>query len=116
MGQHIMNNNMQYPLGHDYNPSAEPSAQFQWWSKSAAGLILGFTFALAINGIFAWLGPNGIEVGSNNPINLWIVISMWAMVFSTCYLFKTGLQAWYWLSTANVIAYLLNLLTKMTLS
>ena len=111
-----MNNNIQQTLIPDYNPQQEASAQFQWWSKSAAGLVLGFTFALAINGIFAWLGPNGLEVGSSNPINLLIVISMWAMVFSTCYLFKTGLQAWYWLSTANVIAYLLNLLTKMILS
>lgn len=111
-----MNNNIQHPINHNYNPEQEPSAQLQWWSKSAAGLILGFTFALAINGIFAWLGPNGIELGSSNAINPLIVIAMWSMVFSTCYLFKTGLQAWYWLSTANVIAYLLNLLTKMILS
>ena len=86
--------------------------QPHWWSKSAAGVLLGYTLALALSGLFAWLSPDGINPGNKSQFIMWIIAPIWMCTLSASYLFRTGIQAWYWLSSANVIAYALLLLTK----
>ena len=34
-----------------------------WFGKTCAGVVLGFGLALATSGLFAWLGPGGIDGG-----------------------------------------------------
>jgi len=77
-----------------------------WLGKTAAGVILGFGLAIALSGLFAWLGPMGLEGGSGKlQLTMWITAPIWITVISTCFLFKTGLRAWAWLGAANIIAF-----------
>lgn len=82
-----------------------PPIQPHWWSKTLAGCVLGFSLALALMGLFAWLGPGGIEAPNKVQFNMWLVPVIWMAVFAFVYLFRTGLRAWLWLGAANVAAF-----------
>lgn len=81
--------------------------QADWWSKTLAGVILGFTLALALTGIFAWVGPGGIDAPQKVQVVMWMIAPLWMILCSTSYFFRTGLSAWLWLLLANLIAYTL---------
>lgn len=76
-----------------------------WWSKTLAGGVLGATLALALAGLFAWLGPGGIDAREKAQFVMWSIAPLWMIVFSTVYLFRTGLRALLWLGGANLAAY-----------
>lgn len=76
-----------------------------WWSKTFAGAFLGGTLALALAGLFAWIGPGGIAAPEKAQFVMWMMAPAWMVVFSTAYLFRTGLRAMLWLGGANVAAY-----------
>ena len=76
-----------------------------WWSKTFAGAFLGGTLALAVAGLFAWLGPGGIDAREKSEFVMWMMAPVWMAVFSTVYLFRTGLRAVLWLGGANMVAY-----------
>ncbi len=77
-----------------------------WFGKTCAGVLLGFGLALALSGLFAWLGPDGIDAGSGKrQFNMWLMAPVWATVLSFVYLFRTSLRAWLWLGAANVVAF-----------
>lgn len=76
-----------------------------WWSKTFAGAFLGGTLALALAGLFAWIGPGGIAAPEKAQFVMWMMAPVWMAVFSTVYLFRTGLRAMLWLGGANVAAY-----------
>lgn len=76
-----------------------------WWSKTLAGGVLGATLALALAGLFAWLGPGGIDAREKPQFVMWSIAPLWMIVFSTVYLFRTGLRALLWLGGANLAAY-----------
>lgn len=79
-----------------------------WLGKSLAGLILGFTLGLAVSGLFAWMGPDGINAPTGKTeFNMWLVAPVWAAVMSMVYLFGNSRRAWLWLGVANVIAFVL---------
>lgn len=78
-----------------------------WWSKTLAGAILGWTLALAIAGIFAWAGPGGIAAPNKTQFVMWMIAPVWMLVFSLSYLFRSGLRAVLWLGAANALAYAL---------
>lgn len=81
--------------------------QNDWWSKTLAGAILGFTLALALTGIFAWFGPGGIDAPQKVQVVMWMISPLWMILCSTAYFFRTGLRAWLWLLLANALAYTL---------
>lgn len=77
-----------------------------WFGKTCAGVVLGFGLALALSGLFAWLGPDGINAGGGkNQFNMWLMAPIWATVLSFVYLFRDSLRAWLWLGAANALAF-----------
>lgn len=76
-----------------------------WWSKTLAGTLLGFTLAVALSGLFAWIGPGGPAAMNKYQFNMWLVPPLWLAVVSFCFLFRSGLRAWLWLGGANLLAH-----------
>ncbi|MGD9657350.1 MAG: hypothetical protein AB7U61_06860 [Methylocystis sp.] len=76
-----------------------------WVSKTSAGAILGFTLAIALAGLFAWLTPGGLAAPNKFQIVMWLVAPIWLTTLSLCFLFFSGMRAWLWLGGANFIAY-----------
>ncbi|SMH47201.1 hypothetical protein [Azospirillum agricola] len=86
-------------------PRPRPPIRPDWWSKSLAGTLLGFTLAIALSGLFAWAGPGGPRALNKIQFNMWMVAPIWLGVVSFCFLFRSGLRAWLWLGGANLLAY-----------
>ena len=76
-----------------------------WLGKTLAGGLLGFTLAMAIAGLVAWLGPGGVQASNKFQFVMWLVSPLWVAVVSLVYLFPSGPSAWLWLGLANVAAY-----------
>jgi hypothetical protein len=77
-----------------------------WFGKASAGLILGFAIALAVSGIFAVAGPGGLMHSSaKTQINMWMMGLIWPLVLSFCFLFRSGLRAWFWLGLTTAILF-----------
>lgn len=77
-----------------------------WFGKGSAGLLLGFGLALALTGLFAWLGPGGIDAGTGKvQFNMWMIAPVWCAVLSLVFLFKDGRRAWLWLGAANIAGF-----------
>ncbi|KRB11284.1 hypothetical protein [Lysobacter sp. Root690] len=93
----------------DKQPSSESRPRLQsrhWFGKGSAGLLLGFGLALALSGLFAWLGPGGIDGGGGKiQFNMWLISPIWCMALSFVFLFRTSARAWCWLGAANVVAF-----------
>jgi hypothetical protein len=87
-----------------------------WFGKASAGLILGFGLALAVSGLFAWLGPEGIDAGGGKiQFSMWLIAPVWAGVLSFVFLFRDGRRAWLWLGLANGIAFGLLWAVRLTM-
>lgn len=82
-----------------------PAFRTDWWTKTLAGGLLGASLALALVGLFAWLGPGGIAAPQKTQFIMWMIAPVWMTVFGLGYLFRTGLRAVLWLGGANVLAY-----------
>lgn len=77
-----------------------------WWGKASAGAILGIGLALALVGLYAYLGPGGINApGGRYSLMRYLEAFIWIAVFSTCFLFRSGRAAWVWLGVVNLIAF-----------
>ncbi len=77
-----------------------------WFGKSCAGVLLGFSLAVAVSGLFAWLGPGGINGGGSKiQFNMWLIAPVWAGVLSSVFLFRDSARAWLWLGAANAAAF-----------
>ena len=78
----------------------------EWFGKTAAGLVLGFSLALAVSGLCAWLTPGGIA-GGNGKIQfvMWLIAPLWAGVLCFVFLFRDSRRAWCWLAVANLLAF-----------
>lgn len=76
-----------------------------WWSKTLAGVILGFLLAIALAGLFSWIGPGGPAAVNKLQLVMWMVAPIWLGVVSVCFLFRSGRQAWLWLGCANILAH-----------
>jgi hypothetical protein len=77
-----------------------------WWSKASAGAILGLGLALSLVGLYAYLGPGGIDApGGRYALMRHLEAFVWIAVFGLCFLFRSGRSAWVWLGAANLIAF-----------
>ena len=77
-----------------------------WFPKAAAGLILGFTLAIGLCGLFAWFGPGGHWGGTGKTqLTMWLVAPLWCGVLSFVFLFRSGLRAWLGLGAANLLVF-----------
>jgi hypothetical protein len=76
-----------------------------WISKTLAGAILGFSLAVALAGLFAWLGPGGLATPNKFQLVMWLISPIWLTTMSLSFLFTTGARAWLWLGGANLVAF-----------
>lgn len=83
-----------------------------WCNKTIAGLVLGYTLALAATTLFSWFTFDDSPHNVHAQVHLWIIIPTWLATITASNLFKSGIQAWYFLSSANVAVYFLLLITK----
>lgn len=88
-------------------PARPASIRADWWSKTLAGAVLGWTLALALCGLFAWLGPDGIAAPQKSQFVMWMIAPVWMLIFSLVYLFRSGARAALWLGAGNLVAYAL---------
>lgn len=79
--------------------------QPDWWLKTFAGLILGFSLALGLVGLFAWFGPGGIDADAKVQFNMWMIAPLWLLIFSFNFLFKTGWRSVGTLGLFNILVY-----------
>lgn len=82
-----------------------PDTDFRpdWWSKTLAGCLPGFVIALTLTGLFAWLGPGGIDASDKVQFNMWAIAPLWMTLLGLVYLFRTGWQAWLWLGGISLL-------------
>jgi heme/copper-type cytochrome/quinol oxidase subunit 4 len=84
----------------------QPLRSEDWFGKAAAGLVCGFTLAIALTGLFAWLGPGGLlHSSARTQLAMWLVAPIWVTVLSTCFLFRSAARAWGWLLAANAVCF-----------
>ena len=77
-----------------------------WWGKASAGAILGLGLALSLVGLYAYLGPGGIDAPTGRySLMRYLEVFVWIAVFGFCFLFRSGRAAWAWLGAANLIAF-----------
>lgn len=82
-----------------------PAFRNDWIAKSLAGTLLGFALAVAISGLFAWVGPGGIAAVNKYQMIMWLVVPLWLGILGACFLFRDGLRAWIWLGGACALVY-----------
>lgn len=77
-----------------------------WFGKTCAGSVLGFTLALALNGLIALLTSGGLAMHEGKvQFTMWMLPPLWAAVLGSVYLFRDSLRAWLWLGAANLAAF-----------
>ncbi|MDF0533403.1 hypothetical protein KDN34_16670 [Shewanella yunxiaonensis] len=83
-----------------------------WTGKTLCGLLLGFTFALALVGLFAWFGPGGIAAKDKYQVNMWLLAPIWLSILSFVYFFHSWRRALLWLGSVNLLAWGLLILLR----
>lgn len=78
-----------------------------WLGKTLAAVVLGYTLAVALSGVVAWLTPGGLQGAGKIQFNMWMIAPLWATVLGFVYFFRDSLRAWLWLGLANVVAFAL---------
>jgi hypothetical protein len=77
-----------------------------YWAKASAGAILGLGLALSLVGLYAYLGPGGMDAPTGRySLMRHLEAFVWIAVFGFCFLFRSGRAAWAWLGAANLIAF-----------
>lgn len=86
----------------------QPLSSRDWFGKSAAGLVLGFTLALGASGLFqALTGVGDTFFSTKGQVSMWLMSPVWALTLSLCFLFRTSLRAWLWLGVVNLAVWAL---------
>lgn len=75
-----------------------------WISKSLAGALLGFVFAIGSSAALAAL-TTAIPLATRSQLAMWLVPPVWLGILSGVYFFSSGLRAWGWLGGACVVLY-----------
>ncbi|MFT4056472.1 MAG: hypothetical protein QM681_18365 [Novosphingobium sp.] len=83
-----------------------PLSSRDWAGKTGAGLVLGFTFALALSGLFRlWTGYGDAYFSAQGQLGMWIMALTWPLILGFAFLFRTVLRAWLWLALANFMTW-----------
>lgn len=99
------NSQLNKPASPGRKKNSAKKLQPDWWSKTFAGAVLGFSLVLALSGLFAWIGPGGISAADKAQFNMWIISPLWMLIFSFVYLIPTGRRALFLLGALNLLAY-----------
>ena len=80
-----------------------PLIQRDWASKTLAGVLLGFTLAIACSRLFSHLNAD-MALAVRAQLAMWMVAPIWLGTLSVCYFFRSGWLAWLWLGGVNLLA------------
>ena len=83
-------------------------------SKAVAATVLGLGLAIALCGLYGWLGPGTLT--DKYMVVLWLLIPVWLTIVSGSFFFKTAKQAWLVLISANIVTFTLLVATRTALS
>ncbi|WP_306591299.1 hypothetical protein [Geothrix sp. 21YS21S-4] len=86
-------------------PAQHPPIRPDWISKTLAGALLGFTFALGASGLMA-LALHGLKASARAQLVMWMVAPIWLAILAGCYAFRSGKRAWACLGAANGLLFL----------
>lgn len=78
--------------------------QRDWTSKTLAGALLGLTLAFGISAIYSALHTS-LPLNMRGQLAMWIVPPVCLVTLGGVYFFRSGLRAWCWLGTANLLTY-----------
>ncbi len=82
----------------------KPLSSKDWFGKASAALVLGFTLALAVSGLFkAAMGLKDTYFSTPGQFSMWIMGPVWAVTLSLSFLVASGRRAWVWLALANLV-------------
>ncbi len=83
-----------------------PLSSRDWFGKTAAAFILGFTLALGCAGLFRIAASVGdAYFSTKGQFAMWLMAPVWALTLSFCFLFRSSLRAWLWLAVANLLVW-----------
>ena len=83
-----------------------------WLAFSLAAAVPGFTLAIALAGVFQFLGDAG--AADKSQVAMWIVPALWAAAAGAAFGFRRPRAAWAWLVAANLAAAAALLLLRAT--
>ena len=88
------------------NPSRPKRTPIQpdWFTKTLAGLILGFIFAIGCSDLFMNLADD-TALNARVQIAMWMVFPIWLTWFGLAFAFRKGLHAWLALGGLNVLIF-----------
>ncbi len=75
-----------------------------WFSKTLAGTLMGFTLAIACAGLFNGLA-GGMPLSIRGQLAMWLMAPVWMGVLSGVYFFRSGKSAWAWLTGTNLLVF-----------
>ncbi|AGA89479.1 hypothetical protein Thimo_0638 [Thioflavicoccus mobilis 8321] len=76
-----------------------------WFGVSVADTVSGFFLAVALSGLFAWVGPGGFDASNKYQLSMWLVAPIWLAILSASFLFRGGWRAVVVLGAANALAF-----------
>lgn len=75
-----------------------------WLGKTISGVVLGFTLALGLSGIFRLSGGAGQDFFSTRgQVSMWMIAPIWTLIIACVFMFRTTARAWGWLLLINII-------------
>ena len=79
--------------------------QPDWWTKTFAGLFLGFSFAAMMGCIVFLLSLPHVDRMLSPQLGMWTIPWVWMPMFFLAYIIPKGWQSVLIFSVANVIAF-----------
>ncbi|MEW5824741.1 MAG: hypothetical protein AB1766_10440 [Pseudomonadota bacterium] len=76
-----------------------------WWLKSLSGLVLGWTLALALSGLWAWWGPDAVQGAVKAQFTMWLIAPLWMTILGAVFFVRRGRTVVLVLLSANLAAY-----------
>jgi len=88
-----------------------------WFGKTSAAVVLGFTLTLALTCLFGAVFAKGDAYFSpQGQMAMWLFSPVWCLILSLCFLFRSGARAWAWLAAANILAWALYAVARLVVS
>lgn len=84
---------------------AKQKIQPDWWTKTFAGLFLGFSFASILGSMVFLLSLPHVDRMLAPQLGMWTIPWVWMFMFFFAYLIPKGWQSMVIFAIANAIAY-----------
>ncbi|MFT8671107.1 hypothetical protein [Acetobacter orientalis] len=94
-----------------------PYTSKNWLVKVLAALVPGVIFTLGLTGVVGLLcHTNGNPQSASGQYLMWLTALVWSTLLSTCFLFRSGRQAWGYLSLGCAIVWAAYFLLRSTMA